>query len=176
MSLSLQSDIVEVFGPVAKSARFVEIRARNGGRAALVVAGKPMQFDHIRREVACRDLRLHAQEEQGTVRFDDDAHPAFCRLREHGSQGDLSAGVEVDFRLLDVKELTRLRDLQRDQNGKRLRHAEPHIGDVNQIVRPAPIAAIDPRGVRLGCRPGLWPRLSTSGRERSNRLRVLQCD
>ena len=94
-TLCLQRDLGEIFRPIdIEGAALIEIAAGDLGRAP-VIAPEPAEFDQIWRELLFRDERLDAQEEQGTVRFHDDAHTTLGRSGEKLHQCRLSTRVEM---------------------------------------------------------------------------------
>ena len=63
-----------------------------------------------------------------------DADAAICGIDQESCHRDLCARMEVDFGLLDIDELTGTGSSQGDHDGQRLRDAETHVGDADEVV------------------------------------------
>jgi hypothetical protein len=102
---------------------------------------------------------LDGKEEDGAVSFGYHPDATVGGINEDGSEGLLSSGVQMEFRLLKIDELARLGGEESDEDGQGLGDAEAYIGDVDQItvvVQPTnkklDLCRIDRFGTNMSCK------------------------
>lgn len=67
--------------------------------------------------------------------FRDYLYTSLCRIGENVGQSHLRTGMQMYFRLFKIYSMARFRHQQSNQNRKRLRNTESHIGNTYQVSR-----------------------------------------
>ena len=93
-----------------------------------------MQFGEPRVEFPLGYQRLERQNQQRAVSFDNDYYAAFSSLGNDLRQRGLSAGMEMNLRLLDIHELSFYRDNEGHEHRNNLRNTYTDIGDTDGVI------------------------------------------
>ena len=132
--LGFEGNLVEVFRPVAEPAGLVEFGGLDPGGPILLASKKPVQSDEIGIDHALGDEGLDGEQEERAMRLGHDSDTAVRGIDQEPRHGDLGPRMQVDLGLLDVDKLPRVGGPKGDHDRQRLRNAEPHVGDADQVA------------------------------------------